>query len=430
VTATATPWGYAEDLRARRLPPGPGTSRERVDRNQRERLFGAMVIAVEENGYEKTRVADLLRISGVSRNTFYRQFKNKEDCFLATVDAIVAAGGESVVTAIRKTEGEWDARLATGFAALIDLIAAHPAAARLYYVETYAAGGEAIDKLEGMGDRMEELAIVAMEQSPRHRDMPRDLLRAILRGFRRVIQTRLRSGDEHDLVDEGPELLRWALSYETPPAKLRRPRKPKPLHHLPPADPLDKRDRILDAVMDLMASKGYQALTIADIAQHAAISLTTFYACFESKDAAVVAALRRGADRILDVTEPAYREAPDWARGVGAGLHAVFAYLMLERPFAQFGGVEVHTGSPLIVAVRDQLTSAARRFLTDGYTDHPHVQPVVGEAIMASIDAMLFDQVGRRDRTRLYELAPTATYLALVPFVGIDEACAIANSSR
>jgi AcrR family transcriptional regulator len=123
---TATPWGRAEDLRARRLRPGPGASREEVDRNQRERLFGAMVIAVAENGYEKTRVADLLRISGVSRNTFYRQFKNKEDCFLATVDAIVAVGGEFVVTAFRESEGDWGDRLATGLTALFELIAEHP----------------------------------------------------------------------------------------------------------------------------------------------------------------------------------------------------------------------------------------------------------------------------------------------------------------
>jgi TetR/AcrR family transcriptional regulator len=427
---TATPWGRAEDLRARRLRPGPGASREEVDRNQRERLFGAMVIAVAENGYEKTRVADLLRISGVSRNTFYRQFKNKEDCFLATVDAIVAVGGEFVVTAFRESEGDWGDRLATGLTALFELIAEHPPAARLYYVETYAAGGEALDKVERMGDRIEELAVVAMEQSPQHHGMPRDLLRAILRGFRRVIQTRLRNGGERDLIDEGPELLRWALGYRTPPTKLRRPRKPTPLGYVPRVDPHDKSERILDAVMELMATKGYNALTIADIAQHAAISLTTFYACFESKDAAVVAALRRGADRILEATAPAYLDAPDWPRGVGAGIHAVFAYLMLERPFAQFGGVEVHSGSPLVVAVRDQLMMGAQAFLADGYKAHPHVKPIVGEAISASIDAMLFDQVGRRDRARLYELAPTATYLALVPFVGIDEACAIANSSR
>ena len=425
-----TPWGRADELGARKLRPGPGTSREQVDRNQRERLFGAMVVAVADNGYEKTRVADLLRISGVSRNTFYRHFENKQDCFLATIDAIVAADGEIVVRAFHETGGDWDQRLAGALEALIGLIVEQPAAARLYYVESYAAGPEALAKVEAMSDRLETVAARAVKASPEHAEIPRPLLRAILRGVRRVIQTRLRAGRERDLLEEGPELLDWALSYKSPPERLNRPRKPPPPPAQPVTDPHDKHDRILDAAMELMAAKGYQSLTIADIAQASAISLTTFYAHFQSKDDVVVAALRRGADRVTEATAPAYRDAPDWAHGVGAGLHVFFAYLMLERPLAQFGGVEAHTGSPLVVEVRDQLMAAGQEFVAEGYCGHPDVKPIAGEAIGASIDAMIFDQVGRRDGDRLYELAPTATYLALVPFVGIDEACAIANASR
>ena len=47
-----------------------------------------------------------------------------------------------------------------------------------------------------------------------------------------------------------------------------------------------------------------------------------------------------------------------------------------------------------------------------------------------AIDALLFDQVANWGTERLYEQAPLATYVALVPFVGVEEACAIANRSR
>jgi AcrR family transcriptional regulator len=426
-----TPWGRADELQARRLRPGPGTSREQVDRNQRERLFGAMVVAVTEKGYEKTRVADLLRISGVSRNTFYRHFENKQDCFLATIDAIVAAAGATVIGAFLAGEDrDVNDRLAAALDALLELIVQHPAAARLYYVETFAAGPEAIERLEQMGDRLEEVTKAAFERSADHAGVPRDLIRAILRGLRRVIQTWLRAGREQELVRQGPELLRWALGYRTPPEPLRRPLEPPQVKPSFETDPADKRERILDAVMELLADKGYQALTITEIAQLAAISLTTFYAHFAGKDQAVVAALNRGGDRLLQTIQPVLAEAPDWAHGVGAGLHALFAYLALERPYARFGGVEVHPASPLVVEVRDRLMAAAQAFLAGGYERHPHVDPIVGEAIGASIDAMVFDQLARGDRARLYGLAPTATYLALVPFVGIDQACAIANASR
>ena len=61
-TMVRTPWGNADQLRGRMLPPGPGRPREEVARNQRERLFGAMVACVAEKGYEATTVADLLEL--------------------------------------------------------------------------------------------------------------------------------------------------------------------------------------------------------------------------------------------------------------------------------------------------------------------------------------------------------------------------------
>src|SRR2546422_8181420 len=64
-----------------------GLSREDVERSQRERMLRAMAEAVSELGYANTPVAEVLRRAGVSRETFYEQFANKEDCFLAAYDA-------------------------------------------------------------------------------------------------------------------------------------------------------------------------------------------------------------------------------------------------------------------------------------------------------------------------------------------------------
>src|ERR1700761_8154472 len=88
-TMVKTPWGDAATLRERKLRPGRGTPREEAERNQRERLFAAMVATVAEKGYEATTVADLVELSGVSRSAFYRHFADKQACFLAAVEAIV-----------------------------------------------------------------------------------------------------------------------------------------------------------------------------------------------------------------------------------------------------------------------------------------------------------------------------------------------------
>jgi AcrR family transcriptional regulator len=427
---TITPWGDSHELRARKLRPGPGAAREQVEANQRERLCGAMVAAVAEHGYEATRVADVLEISGVSRNTFYKQFDNKLDCFLATMDAVLLCGGSNVVATYLNHPGPWDARLADGLDALIATIVAQPAAARLFYVESYAAGPRAVAKVDEFGDRIFQIARRSLDESPDYAGMQPELLRAILRGIRRVMQSRLRNGREAELVTIGPQLMTWSLAYKRPPQPLERPSRPPPHHEfqVPPPDPDDARERIMTAVMELMATKGYRALTITDIAQQGAVSLTTFYRQFEGKDDAVVAALRRNADQMVEVVTPAFKAAPDWPQAIGAGMRAFFGCLVVERPFARFGGVDIHASSRLVLDVRAQLLKAAEAYLADGYRQHPEVEPIVGEAIGASIDALLFDQIMRHGEKRLYEITPTATYIALAPFVGVDEACAIANT--
>ena len=65
-------------------------------RNQRTRMHGAMIEAVAINGYERTSVKQVVGLAGVSRRSFYEQFANKQECFLATYDVIATRGAGRV----------------------------------------------------------------------------------------------------------------------------------------------------------------------------------------------------------------------------------------------------------------------------------------------------------------------------------------------
>src|SRR5436309_2858417 len=58
-------------------------------------MLEACFRVVAEKGYTGFTVADVLAAAGVSRETFYEHFRDKEDCFLAayelSVDAVLAA---------------------------------------------------------------------------------------------------------------------------------------------------------------------------------------------------------------------------------------------------------------------------------------------------------------------------------------------------
>jgi AcrR family transcriptional regulator len=424
---TLTPWGRADELRARKLPPGPATPKDLVERNQRERLMGATVAAMAEKGYAATRVADILEIAGVSRNAFYRQFANKQDCFLATLEAIAVMTGRVVRNAYEKADGPWDKRLEAAFVAITELTVQHPAAARIGLVEVYAAGPEALDYLEGIDRRVERVILEELRESPERAEMPREIVRAVLGGLRKVMHTRVREGRERELPALVPGLLDWALSYRTPPQRLKRPRKP-PKHlaaQRPPPD--DARQRILYAVTDIVAEKSYHDMAITEIADRAAVSLTTFYVHFRGKEDAFLATLADAQRRVSEATLPVFLAAKDWPRSISAGARAFFGFLATDPTTAQLGVVGVWATGPAALDLRAQGMANFSALLDEGYRQYPGASLATAEAIGASVDALLFDKLRRTGAERLYEVAPTAAFITLAPFVGSEQAAEIAN---
>ena len=71
------------------LPAGRhGLSRQFVVTNQRQRILAAVADVCSAVGYVAMSVEDIVVTSGVSRRTFYDNFRGKEDVFLAAYDEV------------------------------------------------------------------------------------------------------------------------------------------------------------------------------------------------------------------------------------------------------------------------------------------------------------------------------------------------------
>lgn len=102
-----------------------------------------MARVASEEGYRAASVSKVVSEAGVSRNSFYEHFANKEECFLAAYDAAV----EQVVARVRAAsdaESSGSAALEAGFAAFLGFAAAEPELAWLCVVEVLAAGPRAL----------------------------------------------------------------------------------------------------------------------------------------------------------------------------------------------------------------------------------------------------------------------------------------------
>ncbi len=423
---TSTPWGDATKLRARRLRPGPGADPAAVTRNQRERMHAAMVAAVAENGYEATRVADIVKLSGVSRSAFYKHFEDKLDCFLATLDEI-ARMAQAELDERYDPELPWEERLRAVADGFLDLLLEQPAAARFCLVEVYAAGEPAVERLDRAVAAVEDIVGAAFRESPERKGMPRDIVRAIVGGVRKTIHTRVRRGDETDLIEQLPLLIDWGLSYETPPEKLKRPRRKPDRGAAPPTDTETPRERLVTAITGTIADRGYADATIIEIAERASASLSTFYANFENKEEALLAALDREREQSLAATAAAVEAASSWEEGVRDGIDALFGFLGAEPDAANVAIVDAFTAGAEGLEGGDQTIWAFHGFLDGGRELAPDTEPLVSEAIGNAVYSLAYEHI-RQDRgDRMRELAPIATFLALAPFTGTATACAVAN---
>jgi AcrR family transcriptional regulator len=181
-----------------------------VARNQRERILAAVAQVASVHGYGGMSVQDIVREAGVSRRTFYEQFKNKDHAFLAAYDE---ASGRLLASVRAAFEGEqtMEARASAGFRAFLELLAASPAFAKMCIVEVLAAGPDAIARrartMEEFTGFFEDSAHALLG-----RDAPSPLIaETIVGGVYETVYRRIARGETAELPKLLPDLVESAL---------------------------------------------------------------------------------------------------------------------------------------------------------------------------------------------------------------------------
>ncbi len=424
-----TPWGRSDQLRDRRLRPGPGKKRSEVERNHHERLFGAMVAVVDEVGYEGISVGAVASRAGVSRGALYEYFGGGRECFLATFEALMEEGLATVSCAYAETDGQWDERLGRALDALFGLLVAQPAAARLCFLETYAAGAGGAALRDRGGTTLEGMVRDALDQSPTRADMPPETIGAIVGGVRTITQARLRRRREGELPALAPELMRWLRGYERPAPlpKVRAPRPPGPRFVA-----ASHRDRLFVALYRVVYAKGYSATSVSDIVAAAGVSLSTFYDNFEGKESAFLAASDFGIEQAFAAVRHAWegKEPAGWPAQVRAGMRELLAFLSSEPQWTYVAMVEIFAAGARARARRDRTIALFTELVEPGRAIKPSVTPVIVEALGGAVYSLMYSQIRNHGAERLPEILPTTVFVLLAPFIGNRDAAMVAAGRK
>ena len=451
-----------------RLPRGPHKlTREQVTASQRERLIAAMGELVGENGYTSTTVAKVTARAGVSRKAFYQHFANRQACFLAAYDKIAAEGRSEVSRAYEAAANPAKgAQLA--IAKLFERAVENPGGVRVALVEAGVVGQAGIERRERLMSEYEGLLRDMLGLPAGPGAVPNPVLRGIVGGLNGVLNAHVRSGRVAQLRGLIPDLVDWATSYNPPPkSMLRLLTQPTNGHVLPPgliggrapgtlalSTPSaigggrrglargkhgvsrslvvhSQRERILDAVANLVARDGYAALTVEGIAERAAVSLQAFYEHFAGKEDAFLVAYELGHAKSLSIVERAYAAQSDWRLGVRDGISALLDFLASEPAFAHLALVDALTATRRTAERAIDGVAAYGEMLIPGAERAKALAlpaPVTIEAIAGGLFELCLTYALLGQTERMSELLARASYFALAPFIGPEQAGEVATS--
>src|SRR3954453_19848477 len=186
----------------------PELPREFIAGHKRRRMMGAMAELTAEQGYEATKIADIVRRAAVARKTLYDNFDGKEDLFLSAVDTSLNEMRVIVEEACERTDGR-DEQIVAGIEALLHYVAEHPAAARMSMVEAISATPSSARLYDAGVHAFVELLRRTAPEGP---DLPETIEESLVGGVAWILQLQIRKGEAERAPELLPELSQFVLS--------------------------------------------------------------------------------------------------------------------------------------------------------------------------------------------------------------------------
>ena len=134
--------------------------------SHRERLIAAMAQSIEEKGYRETFVGDVVKLARTSRRSFYENFADRDDCFLALFDWATSEVMTQVAAAV-SPETPWEQQVNDALDTWLGALAARPALWQSFSRELPALGEEAATRERATRERFADLLVGLVESGRR-----------------------------------------------------------------------------------------------------------------------------------------------------------------------------------------------------------------------------------------------------------------------
>ncbi len=186
-----------------------------------------------------------------------------------------------------------------------------------------------------------------------------------------------------------------------------------------------QRERLLAAIVTVVAARGYRAATVTAIVKEAAVSSRVFYEFFEGKEEAFRAAFDAVVDHLEDLLEKTVAEHEgDWPRQTVAVLAELARFFSTEPELARFCLLEPATATPELIAHFRATVLRGVPFLRRGREEHESGAVLPASTEDSIIGGLLSLASGAliSGSPPLPDLVPDLAEFALAPYLGPDRA--------
>lgn len=191
----------------------------------------------------------------------------------------------------------------------------------------------------------------------------------------------------------------------------------------------NQRERIVTAMVDTVAERGYNATTVAHITAAASVSRRTFYEHFSDKEDCFLAAYDMVAEHVLDSMGAAAASFSEWPQKVRAALGTVLRFLAAEPELARFCMVEpIGAGGEAAARHRASLERFAEilRGGRPALGGERQLPEAIEETLVGGLVSLIVREISAGRTEQLESLLPELVELTLVPYLGAERAAELA----
>jgi AcrR family transcriptional regulator len=183
-----------------------------------------------------------------------------------------------------------------------------------------------------------------------------------------------------------------------------------------------KRGRMIDAMAELSAERGYEATKIADIVRRAGVARKTLYDNFGGKEDLFLATFDSALAEVRTEIEAACKASDGgWEGKVEAGLSAFLDFVAGRPQLARACMVEALSATPAASARYDAAVRELAELLKRETPFRAGLPATIEEALIGGVAWILNQQIRRGAAARAGELLPELSDFLLSPYHGVAQ---------